>query len=105
MYTFILIDLPYLTTIQFHFCSCGQLVTFDISQLPSLTSVVVDDGRSEPYHSGSLLVLRSLILTGIEICLIFTITDLPQLSSVYLGIDNVAHAVNMTLISKCLTLF
>ena len=78
------------------------MVTFDISQLPSLTSVVVDDGHSEPFHSGSPLVLRSLIFTGSQICLFFTIADLPQLSSVYLGIENVVHAVNITLNSKFL---
>lgn len=32
----------------------------------------------------------------------FTIADLPQLSSVYLGIENVVHAVNITLNSKFL---
>ena len=61
------IDFPSLSSIFFNFCSCSGVATLTLSQLPSLTSFIIVDGRETPYTSGSLLRVKDLVFAGNQI--------------------------------------
>ena len=52
------------TEIDFHYASCSDLRSLELRALPQLKRIVVDDGKDEPYPSGSLRRVQSLELQG-----------------------------------------
>ena len=52
------------TEIAFHYASCSDLRSLELRTLPQLKQIAVDDGKDEPYASGSLRRVKSLELKG-----------------------------------------
>ena len=59
--------MPNLNTLHFHGGSCSQVLSLDMSLLPSLTSVIIDDAMTVPYQKSSFEVLRSFVVIGNKI--------------------------------------
>lgn len=50
------------TEIAFHYASCSDLRSLELRALPQLKQITVDDGKDEPYASGSLRRVKRLEL-------------------------------------------